>query len=415
MKLFLLKILLLVTCISYSRDSTSIYIRSKEFKIPVPDGYVDYYKIDSELIYSMVAQLIPNNKTKPVCVFVQKADLLKPLIQEEGFMFSKFFTLYQSNTRQKFPLLEKDFNKLKELYFGLDYVKEVMKYRNRIDTLLTDWYKDDYLNFDIKSKDLTYVKEDGMRWAYRISIAKFKLELKKAEHDKPVLQAYGPINIANRAFSFYFSKVIEKDVSLIDFENELDRLLNDMTQVMPFDYIDYYDLGLKCIVEEKYKDALDYFNASIALRNDNDEAYFQRSYSKMLLNDTLGSFIDLKKCLSINPNHFNAHLNLGHYLAEIKDYPNAISHLSTAINIMPKDEGAYYNRGCVYLKSKQNQEAKFDFTRAIELNSKNELSYLNRGIAKYYLNEKEAACSDWEIALKLGNEQAKKLKLSQCK
>ncbi len=414
MKIFALKLLLLLSCYSYAGDSTTVYLGSKEIKIQVPDGYVDYYKIDSELILTMVAHLIPDSKTRPVCVFVPLTDILKLLTQEEGFMFSKFFILYQSNNRQNYPLLESEFNKMKEVYFGLDYPKEIEKYRNRIDSFLTYRHNDDYVNFDLKSKDLSFIKAKGNRWAYKISVANYTLELAKAKHYKPVLQAYGPANIANRAFSFYFSEVIKDDGSLNDFENDLDTMLNNMTKVIPYDYIDYYDLGFKCIIDEQYKEALNYLNASIALRNDYDEAYFQRSYAKMSLNDKPGSAIDLKKCISVNPKHYNAHLNLGIHFTDLKDYSNAILHATKAIEIEPKDADAYYNRGCTYLKSKRYQESKSDFNKAIELKKQHELSYLNRGIAKYYLNEKDAACLDWEIAAKLGNEQAKKLKLGQC-
>jgi tetratricopeptide (TPR) repeat protein len=402
MRFFIVQLLVFVSTSIFASDSTTLYVQGKKINIGLPDGYVDYYKLDSQTVLEMAKYLIPEQQIKPVCVFVPFLNIFKSLANEEQFIFSNSFILYQSKKRQYFPLMEVDFRELKEQYLGLDYQKVLPEMRSRLDSFLTHYYDTEYQKLNFNLRDLSITKHKDTSWAYKITFQNLNLVLNEGKYNHQFLQAVGPVNIGNRAFSFSYTETLSDSLSIVGFESKLEKILNKLATPSPFDYIDFYDLGLKCITEKRNKEALNYLNSSIALNGNFDDAYFQRSFVKTILGDKSGAEIDLQKCLSLNPKHFNSSLNLGILYNELNEHSKAVYFGTKAIEIEPNAPDAYYNRGCAFHKSKKYQEAIMDFSKAINLDKQTHVAaYFSRGVTKGELGDHQGAIADYNKALEL--------------
>lgn len=139
--------------------------------------------------------------------------------------------------------------------------------------------------------------------------------------------------------------------------------------------------GQRNVQNGHYEEALSYYNESIALMPENQDAYLKRAFVYSLL----------------------------------KDYEQAISDYSKVIDLNPTFALAYLSRGSAYNKLEKFELAISDFNKVIELDPENSEAYNNRGWSKKGLNDKKGACKDWKRSKKMGNSEAKIiLKNNQC-
>lgn len=110
------------------------------------------------------------------------------------------------------------------------------------------------------------------------------------------------------------------------------------------------------------------------------------------------------------------YFNSGNSKYKNKDIDGALKDYDKAISIKPDYFKAYNNRGIIYASELGlNNEALKDFDKAIEIKPDYSDAYLGRGSVKFSLKNNSGACKDWEMALKLGNVQAKVMIEKYCK
>ena len=105
--------------------------------------------------------------------------------------------------------------------------------------------------------------------------------------------------------------------------------------------------------------------------------------------------------LKINPNHVDAHNNLGVVYKKLGELQKAKSCYEKAIEINPSYVSAHNNLGIILLLSGEFQKAKSCFEKTIEINPSNAKAHNNLGIAFQELGELQKAKSCIEKAIEI--------------
>ena len=91
-------------------------------------------------------------------------------------------------------------------------------------------------------------------------------------------------------------------------------------------------------------------------------------------------------------NRAGAHVHLGHLMAALGDYTQAIS-------MSPRDPELYANRANVYIALGNHDFAIRDLNRAIQLAPNYSKAYFNRGTARLRAGDTAGADADWRYAI----------------
>jgi tetratricopeptide (TPR) repeat protein len=127
-----------------------------------------------------------------------------------------------------------------------------------------------------------------------------------------------------------------------------------------FTYYDaYFNLGEFSLAEEKYDEAIDYYNKSLFYKDD-----------------------------------YETYLNIGSAFALKKDFKNAVNAFTKALTRNPSDPMIHFNLGYVYTQQNNFELAINSFNRVIEIDSNFTGAYRNAGII-YYLQENWATALDY--------------------
>ena len=108
-----------------------------------------------------------------------------------------------------------------------------------------------------------------------------------------------------------------------------------------------------------------------------------------------------QKVLEIDPNHVNAHNNLGAIFNTLGDYQKAKDCYEKAIEIDPNSSEAYYNLGTVLKELGEIQKAKECYEKAIQLNPILSDAHNNLGVVFLELEEIHKARECYEKAIQL--------------
>ena len=118
--------------------------------------------------------------------------------------------------------------------------------------------------------------------------------------------------------------------------------------------------------EQKYEEAIKYYDEIIKLAPDFKEAYNNRGFSYAQLGNFDKAVIDFDKVIEIGPADKGAYFNRGLIYTNLEKFEEAISDYTKAIEIDPTDKGAYFNRGLIYANLEKFEEALEDFTLYVE-------------------------------------------------
>ena len=105
--------------------------------------------------------------------------------------------------------------------------------------------------------------------------------------------------------------------------------------------------------------------------------------------------------LKINPNHSQAHNNLGVIFEKLEDYNKAKSYYKKATEIDPNSANAHNNLGAILQELGEKQKAKECYEKAIEIDPNYANSYYNLGTIFQDLGEKQKAKSYYEKAIEI--------------
>ena len=102
----------------------------------------------------------------------------------------------------------------------------------------------------------------------------------------------------------------------------------DSTLVYP-----YMNIGFKLSLEEKYEEAMPYFNKAIELSPEMAITYNNRGYARFRLNDTDGALTDINKSIKLYPSNPYAYRNRGLVYHHLGKKTKACEDWNTAIKL----------------------------------------------------------------------------------
>ena len=108
-----------------------------------------------------------------------------------------------------------------------------------------------------------------------------------------------------------------------------------------------------------------------------------------------------EKTIEINPSNASAHNNLGVIFKNLAEFQKAKGCYEKAIEINPSYASAYNNLGIVFKKLKELQKAKNCFEKTIKINPNHIDSYNNLGVVFQELGEIQKAKSCFEKVIKI--------------
>lgn len=210
------------------------------------------------------------------------------------------------------------------------------------------------------------------------------------------------------------------------------------------------NIGITLELQEKYTDALVYYDIALRINNEYTEAYFNkgRTYEKLKKYDSAELYY--RKVAEINPIDKGVYVVLAMLYEETGRFDSAIIMQTNAIRIDSNDQDLYYYRAIDYdtlkeynlaiqdyniflNKSKNNYDylalckrgkskeliddlegALEDYSKAIDGNNKKITAYIYRCKLYLKLQELEKACSDYKAILKKDILLSKEIEIHEC-
>ena len=196
----------------------------------------------------------------------------------------------------------------------------------------------------------------------------------------------------------------EPEEALADFDRAIARERSDS----PFRVDDHVERGRLLLRRERYADALQAFEAALAVRNDHAPAQRLRAEALFRLGrfdeviDAFDRYLETGKPLE------SVYRGRGLARAELGKYPGAIEDFTKALELQPSSVVFAY-RGWTHLVVDAPKLALRDFELAIELDPKNADAYNGRGFARVTLGRVREGVADAAEALRLGPESPRLL------
>jgi len=166
----------------------------------------------------------------------------------------------------------------------------------------------------------------------------------------------------------------------------------------------FINLGRWNLGNQKYKEAIEYFNTAIEIKPNMAEAYFLRGVAKDYLLDYIGSEQDFTKAIQIKSNYTHAYYYRGVSRINLKKYYLAINDFSEAIKFQPIEPDFYTYRGYCRINIDQFDMAVEDFNKSISLLKKNKKAFNFRGVARLMLKDTTGALQDYDEAIQIDPE-----------
>lgn len=167
-------------------------------------------------------------------------------------------------------------------------------------------------------------------------------------------------------------------------------------------------------VQGNYVMALNYLNVATVKDPQNADIYFYKGMVYREMGDTAKSISSYKTATELNPQYYNAYVQLG-LLARAKNDKSAQQYFDNAIRVSDKPEDALYAKADIlkeegiklYDKEKYEQstvalnDAIATFKKVVELNHRNIEAYMGIGRSYYQMDSLEQAYNYYGLAAKL--------------
>lgn len=168
-------------------------------------------------------------------------------------------------------------------------------------------------------------------------------------------------------------------------------------------------LGELYYLVKSYDSAIIYFNKSIKINQDNPSAYYQKAMTlkeRGVPGDTAQAVNNFQKTVELNPNHYDAVLQLGEIYASIND-GLALEYYNTALKIKPNSTEVYYHVGMFYQNSGKTDLAIQTYNELLKMEPKHAYAMYNLGYIELVIKEKpKDALSFFDRAMKADPEYA---------
>ena len=160
----------------------------------------------------------------------------------------------------------------------------------------------------------------------------------------------------------------------------------------------YYDLHTIYAYQQKWEQALDYFNKAISFNEKSAKNYYIQGFLYSQQQKWKQALDIYNKAISFNISLPEVYINRGNVYARQKQWRKALNDYNRAISLDKSFAEVYVNRGNIYARQKQWKEALDDYNTAIALDKSFAEAFLNRSIANIYSGEQERALSDYMTA-----------------
>ena len=150
-----------------------------------------------------------------------------------------------------------------------------------------------------------------------------------------------------------------------------------------------------------YGEALEAFEAAIAIDPDSAEAHNCRGIALAGLGRYQDAFAGFNRALDINPDYAECYNNRGIVLQELGRLDEAVTSFDKAIALKGDNAQAHNNRGAVLSELRRSNDALTSYERAIALNPSYAAAFYNRGMALHDLKRCDDALTSFDKAIAL--------------
>lgn len=154
------------------------------------------------------------------------------------------------------------------------------------------------------------------------------------------------------------------------------------------------------LIVKEHKESVILLNEVLQTDKLNLTALFMRGMNYKEVGDTTKAVSDFQKIVEIDPDYYNAHMQLG-VIMQAQNNPAAVGFFDNALKVDPKSEEALYGRGLWYQDHDELNKAIQDYTSIIAINPMNKNAHFNLGyIHQIYLKTFPEAVKHYSNALK---------------
>lgn len=150
-----------------------------------------------------------------------------------------------------------------------------------------------------------------------------------------------------------------------------------------------------------YKAALELLNKIIEHDKKNQPALNMRGIAKLELGKAENAINDFDASIALDTNDYRAYYNRANAFYRIERYPQALEDYDAALRFQPKEVDIYINRGNVLVQLEKYEEAIYDYDFALQLDNQNYLTHFNLARAYYLMDSLHLAKKSFENSLNL--------------
>jgi len=161
----------------------------------------------------------------------------------------------------------------------------------------------------------------------------------------------------------------------------------------------YFDAGTAKAQAGDCEAALDLYDKCISIDPETYDAYFNRAYCKMQLQDYEAAIADFTTCMQLHRGTYSTALYLrGDCFKKLKQYDLALADFSKALEVSSNPD-ILADRGYIYMQKGDFGKAASDYTHAIEKRPDSTELYGQRAICQYRIRHLKEAVGDARIFL----------------
>jgi len=149
----------------------------------------------------------------------------------------------------------------------------------------------------------------------------------------------------------------------------------------------YANTGHEYMKQDKYKEAIPYYNSALNLWSEKQahrygaRTHFHLGAAYTKTGQPENALLHFRKAIALGPKHTKAHFNLAQLLAEKGDVETAKRHYKKVIEIEPDFTDAHVNLGNIYARKGNYDKAADHFRQALKYEPQKKEAHLNLAMA----------------------------------
>lgn len=185
----------------------------------------------------------------------------------------------------------------------------------------------------------------------------------RAERAKKWLANLAKDNPENTHIAYMLGVIASGDGDFTSAETHLYNAIEyDSSNAAP-----YLQLGVMLAVQEKYYEAIKFYNKAIACRPEFSRSYLNRGATYDGLSQYEEALSDYETAIKLNPNAAQYYYNRGNTYRHMTDNMKAIEDYSLAISMDSSMAAVYYNRANAYFDEGMLAEALEDYEKSLTM------------------------------------------------